>query len=85
VEVAGRKEAEDMVEGLRRWLAVHPLVQPDLPRRVSFSGVRDGALQLQLECGLEDGVEAFDGLRQELLLEVGDQLVRSGGRLATGR
>lgn len=85
VEVAGRKEAEDMVEGLRRWLAVHPLVRLDLPLRVSFSGVRDGALQLRLECGLEDGVEAFDGLRQELLLEVGDQLARSGGRLATGR
>ena len=85
VEVEGRKEAEGLVEALQQWLAVHPLVRQDLPRRVSFSGVRDGALQLRLECGLEDGVEAFDGLRQELLLEVGDQLARSGGRLATGR
>jgi len=85
VEVAGRKEAEGMVEALREWLSVHPLVRQDLPRRVSFSDVRDGALQLRLECGLEDGVEAFDGLRQELLLEVSDQLARSGGRLARGR
>ena len=85
VEVPGRKEAEGMVEELRQWLAVHPLVRQDLPRRVSFSGVRDGALQLRLECGLEDGLEAFDGLRQELLLEVTDQLARFGGRLAPGR
>jgi hypothetical protein len=50
---------------------------------VSWSGVSDGALQLRVEAGLSEDAEAFHRLRQELLLEVKDQLARHGGRLAT--
>jgi hypothetical protein len=73
-----------LVEGLRAWLGRNPRVREDLPQRVSFSGVKDGALQLRLECGLSDDLEAFHALRQELLLEVNDQLARRGGNLASG-
>jgi hypothetical protein len=60
-------------------------VREDLPQRVSFSGVNDGALQLRLECGLSDDPEAFHALRQALLLEVSEQLAGCGGKLASGR
>jgi MscS family membrane protein len=83
VELGEREAAEALVEELRRWLASHPLVKADLPQRVSWSGVSDGALQLRVEAGLSEDAEAFHRVRQELLLEVKDQLARRGGRLAT--
>jgi MscS family membrane protein len=82
VEVGGRSEAEAIVSALREWLAKHPLARTDLPRRVSVSGAADGALLLRLECGLGPDQEAFHALRQEMLLELVDQLARHGGRLA---
>jgi MscS family membrane protein len=85
VEVGSREDAEGLVEGLRAWLARNPRVREDLPQRVSFSGVNDGALQLRLECGLSDDPEAFHALRQALLLEVSEQLAGCGGKLASGR
>jgi len=84
VEPGSREEAEGLVKELGAWLARNPRVREDLPQRVSFSGVKDGALQLRLECGLSDDLEAFHALRQELLLEVNDQLARRGGKLASG-
>jgi MscS family membrane protein len=85
VEVPSRAQAEAIVAALRSVLAKHPLVRPELPLRVAFAGVKDGVLQLRLECGLSSDPEAFHALRQELLLEVGDQLKRHGGRLAGGQ
>jgi MscS family membrane protein len=82
VELGEREAAEALVEELRRWLGSHPLVKADLPQRVSWSGVSDGALQLRVEASLSEDAEAFYRLRQELLLEVKDQLARRGGRLA---
>ncbi|MFM9047506.1 MAG: hypothetical protein ACKOOH_07600 [Cyanobium sp.] len=73
------------MEALRTWLARHPQVKQDLPQRVSWSGVRDGALLLRLECGLGDDLEAFHGVRHELLLEVSEQLARRRGRLVAER
>jgi hypothetical protein len=85
VEVPSRAQAEAIVAALREKLANHSQVRPELPLRVAFSGVREGVLQLRLECGLSGDPEAFHALRQELLLEVGDELVRQGGRLAPGQ
>lgn len=82
VEVPSRANAEKIVAALRQTITTHPLVKPELPLRVAFSGVREGVLQLRLECGLSRDPEAFHALRQELLLEVGDQLAKEGGRLA---
>ncbi|MFY7695907.1 MAG: mechanosensitive ion channel family protein [Cyanobium sp.] len=84
VELGSRADGEGLVQALGAWLARNPQVRGDLPQRVSFSGVKDGALQLRLECGLSDNLEAFHALRQELLLEVNDQLARRGGKLASG-
>ena len=85
VEVPSRAQAEAIVAALREKLANHSQVRPELPLRVAFSGVREGVLQLRLECGLSGDPEAFHALRQELLLAVGDELVRQGGRLAPGQ
>ena len=82
VEVATRAEAENIVAALLERLRNHPLVLQDLPQRVFFSGVKDGALQLRLECGLSRDAEAFHAVRQEMLLETADQLARHGGSLA---
>ncbi|MFN9531098.1 MAG: mechanosensitive ion channel family protein [Cyanobacteriota bacterium] len=82
VEVPSRPNAEAIVAGLLERLSNHPKVLKDLPQRAFFSGVKDGALQLRLECALSSDVEAFHAVRQELLLEVGDQLARHGGRIA---
>jgi MscS family membrane protein len=85
VEVPSRAQAEAIVSALREKLANHPQVRPELPLRVAYSGVKEGVLQLRLECGLSGDPEAFHALRQELLLEVGDELARQGGRLAPGQ
>jgi MscS family membrane protein len=85
VELEGREDAEAMVEELSAWLASHPQVKPELPQRVIWSGVSDGALQLRVELGLSADAETFHALRQALLLEMRDQLARRGGKLATGR
>lgn len=85
VEVASRVEAERLVAALQERLTSHPMVRRDLPQRVVFSGVQDGVLQLRLECGLSSDAEVFHAVRQELLLEVADQLARHGGRLARQR
>jgi len=85
VEVPSRAQAEAIVASLREKLANHSQVRPELPLRVAFSGVKEGVLQLRLECGLSGDPETFHALRQELLLEVGDELVRQGGRLAPGQ
>jgi small-conductance mechanosensitive channel len=85
VELEGRENAEAMVEELSAWLARHPQVKPELPQRVIWSGVSDGALLLHVEVGLSADADTFHTLRQALLLEVRDQLARRGGQLATGR
>jgi MscS family membrane protein len=76
-----RERAEALVDELRRWLAGHPLVCQDLPRRVAFTSFREGALLLRVECALSGDLEAFQTLRQDLLLEVNDAVARQGGAL----
>jgi MscS family membrane protein len=82
VELPTREVAEGMLATLQDWLAHDPRVRHDLPQRVTFSGVKDGALQLRVECALGGELEAFYSVRQALLLEIGDQLASRGGSLA---
>lgn len=77
-----REQAEALVGALRSWLAGHPRVRDDLPRRVAFTAVTEGALRLRVECALSGDLEAFHALRQDLLLELTDQVSQRGGRLA---
>jgi MscS family membrane protein len=81
VEVGSRSAAEAIADALRQRLETHPDVRVDLPLRVSFSGAADGGLLLRLECGLGADADAFHALRQEMVLELADQLARHGGRL----
>ena len=77
-----REQAEAIVADLRHWLAGNPLVHPDLPRRVAFTALTDGALRLRVECAHQGELEEFHALRQDLLLEVNDTVLRQGGTLA---
>ena len=83
--LAGRAPAEAIVAALRQWLADHPLVRDDRPRRVAFIDFTDGALRLRVECAVSCDLDDFQSLRQDLLLEVSDQLARQGGELAGPR
>ncbi|MEB3259262.1 MAG: mechanosensitive ion channel domain-containing protein, partial [Cyanobacteriota bacterium] len=76
-----RGRAEAILEALRQWLARQPDVRPDPPPRVVFTGLSDGALRLRVEGTLSTDLAAFHALRQDLLLEVAEQVARHGGAL----
>ncbi len=80
-----RSRAEAIVDALRRWLTRQPLVRPEPPPRVAFTGLNDGALRLRVEGAVSTDLEAFHALRQDLLLEVAEQVARHGGDLPTPR
>jgi MscS family membrane protein len=83
--LAGRAPAEAVVDALRRGLAGHPLVRADRPQRVAFTDISDGAWRLRVECAVSSDLDTFPTLRQDLLLELSDQLARQGGELAGPR
>lgn len=84
LEVPSRQAGEAIAAGLRRFLAGQPLVRQDLPIRVGFCAFKDGAWQLRIECGATDELEGFQALRQDLLMEVADQVREQGAGLANG-
>jgi hypothetical protein len=77
-----REQAEAIVAELRGWLAAYPLVRQDLPQRVAFTALIEGAWRLRVECALEGDLEAFQTLRQDVLLEVNAVLIRQGAALS---
>ncbi|MEB3333979.1 MAG: mechanosensitive ion channel family protein [Cyanobacteriota bacterium] len=82
LEPMPRGRAEAIVAALRQWLADHGLVRREPASRVAFTAFMDGALRLRVECATESELEGFQALRQDLLLEIGEQVVRHGGALA---
>lgn len=83
--LASREQAEGLVTALREWLTAHPLVSADLPRRVVYTALMEGALRLRVECGVGSDLEAYQGLRQDLLLEISEQASQRGATLAVPR
>lgn len=83
--LASRAQAEAIVTALRAWLAGHPLVRPEPAPRVAFTASSEGALRLRLECAVSRDLDAFHALRQDLLLELHDQVARHGAELAGPR
>lgn len=80
-----RSRAEAIVEALRQWLARQPQVRQEPPPRVAFTGLHDGALRLRVEGAMGTDLDAFHALRQDLLLEVAEQVALHGGALAVPR
>jgi MscS family membrane protein len=77
-----RSQAEGILASLRQWLARQPLVREDPPPRVVFTALSDGALRLRVEGAVDTDLDAFHALRQDLLLEVAEQVAHHGGQLA---
>ncbi len=80
-----RSRAEAILEALRQWLARQPQVRPEPPPRVVFTGLSEGALRLRVEGAVSTDLAAFHALRQDLLLEVAEQVAHHGGALAVSR
>ncbi|MFM1800625.1 MAG: hypothetical protein RLZZ117_2903 [Cyanobacteriota bacterium] len=80
-----RSQAEGILAALRQWLARQPQVADDPPPRVAFTALHDGALRLRVESTVDTDLDLFHALRQDLLLEVAEQVARHGGALAASR
>jgi MscS family membrane protein len=85
LEPLPRVRAEAIVSALRPGLAGHPLVLAERPPRVTFTALSEGALRLRVECAVGSDLDAFHALRQDLLLEVSEQVSGQGGALAGAR
>ncbi|MFN9629056.1 MAG: mechanosensitive ion channel family protein [Cyanobacteriota bacterium] len=85
LEPVPRPQAEAVVAALGQWLAGHGLVRADPAPRVAFTALTEGALRLRVECATESNLDAFQALRQDLLLEIGEQVTCHGGALAGPR
>jgi len=85
LELASRAQAEALIAALREWLAGQGLVFETPAPRVTFTALTEGALRLRVECTAGRDLDAFHTLRQDLLLEVSEQVSRHGGALAGQR
>ena len=85
LELASRAQAEAIIAALREWLAGQDLVLETPAPRVAFTALTEGALRLRVECTAGRDLDAFHTLRQDLLLEVSEQVSRHGGSLAGHR
>jgi MscS family membrane protein len=73
------ERAAAITDDLAALLADHPAVEPSLPRRAHVTGLDGNGLQLQLEAFGPADPEAFQRLRQELLLAMAAVVGRRGG------